>query len=282
MNLNTMRTLLSGKTKLILSRKFPKLKLFYNRRFVLNSIGLKKFIVNDTLHLGKGLLPKELFYNPKLSGWLNSEFIDIVCPLLPNKTGVTQYPFLEGPYELGNVKIKDGDVVFDCGASMGLFSVMCANFECTCYAFEPLPRNFEWLNTLAKLNPHIIPVAYAVSDKCDELWFDDSESTSVFTKISAENLSRDKIRVESITLDSFVEKNKINKVDFIKADIEGAERLLLKGARNILKEFAPRLSICKYHRSDDPKVLRQLILEGNPNYVLEEKHMKIYAYVPYK
>ena len=80
-------------------------------------------------------------------------------------------------------------------------------------------------------------------------------------------------------MDTFVEENKLPSVDFIKADIEGAERYMLMGAKRVLKEFAPKIAICTYHLPDDPKVLRELILDANPNYIIEEKFKKMYAYV---
>ena len=55
---------------------------------------------------------------------------------------------------------------------------------------------------------------------------------------------------------------------------------MLMGAKQVLKEFAPKIAICKYHLPDDPQILRELILDGNPNYVIEERWKKIYAYVP--
>ena len=281
MKIDFIRSLLSKKSKALLGAKFPGLRRAYNRKFVLSDIGLKRFANNDgNLYLGKGVLPKKLFYKPELSGWLSSEFIDIVCPLLPDKQGITLYPYNEGPYEHDNIRIDAGDIVFDCGANMGLFSIMCANFNCTCYAFEPMPANLKWLKEVVQLNPHIILAPYAINDVDGELWFENSETTSFNTKISENATPSNRIKVDSITLDSYVEKNNIKRVDFIKADIEGAERLLLKGATNILKEFAPKLSICKYHLPDDPEVLRELILKANPSYIIKEQYKKIYAYVP--
>ncbi len=87
------------------------------------------------------------------------------------------------------------------------------------------------------------------------------------------------VTVDTITIDSFVEENKIKKIDFIKADVEGAERYLLMGAKNILQKFAPKLSICTYHLSDDPQVLEEIILSANPNYIIKHKWQKLYAYV---
>ena len=91
---------------------------------------------------------------------------------------------------------------------------------------------------------------------------------------------RKQYTVPAITLDAFVERNNIEHVDFIKADIEGAERNMLRGATRILKEFAPKLSICTYHLPDDPQVLREIILNANPKYRIVEKIKKMYAYVP--
>jgi len=90
------------------------------------------------------------------------------------------------------------------------------------------------------------------------------------------------MKIMCTTLDSFVHENNIRGGIFIKADIEGAERNMLRGAKDVLKELAPKLSICTYHLPDDPKVLRELILEANPNYIIKERHKKMYAYVPKK
>jgi FkbM family methyltransferase len=51
-------------------------------------------------------------------------------------------------------------------------------------------------------------------------------------------------KIKIITIDKFVEENNLERVDFIKADIEGAERDMLRGATNVLKTFAPKLAIC--------------------------------------
>ena len=86
--------------------------------------------------------------------------------------------------------------------------------------------------------------------------------------------------MRAITLDEYVSSNGIPRVDFIKADIEGAERDMLKGATGILREFAPKLAICTYHLPDDPEVLSKLIMDANPSYRIIHKHNKLYAYVP--
>ncbi|MCL1925701.1 MAG: FkbM family methyltransferase [Syntrophorhabdaceae bacterium] len=247
----------------------------------MNTLGLKKYYnkTNDSLHLGSGVIPMKIACDLELRGVFNVGFSDIIYPLLPNTDGVMKLSFHEGPYEFDNVKIAPGDTVFDCGANVGFFSVMAANHKCTCYAFEPLPQNIKYLEKIIEVNSHITLVSYAVCDKVGTVYFETSERISSDAKIVSSDVYNSS-KMECITLDYFAEKNKINRVDFIKVDIEGAERLLLKGAQGILKEYSPKLSICTYHLPDDSLVLRELILRANPKYIIKEKYKKMYAYVP--
>jgi FkbM family methyltransferase len=88
---------------------------------------------------------------------------------------------------------------------------------------------------------------------------------------------KEKITITS--LDKFVADNKLTRVDFIKADIEGAERDMLRGAANVLKTFAPKLAICTYHLIDDPETLEKIIKEINPNYTVVHLRHKLFAAV---
>ncbi len=71
----------------------------------------------------------------------------------------------------------------------------------------------------------------------------------------------------------------IKKVDYIKADIEGSEREMLRGAVHILKQDAPRLSICTYHFPDDKEVLERIVKDANPRYKVVHKYLKMYCWV---
>ena len=86
--------------------------------------------------------------------------------------------------------------------------------------------------------------------------------------------------VEITTVDAFVRDQRLARVDFIKADIEGYERHMLRGARETLARFAPKLALCTYHFPDDPEVLETLIKEANPAYEVVQKRKKLYAAVP--
>jgi FkbM family methyltransferase len=55
-------------------------------------------------------------------------------------------------------------------------------------------------------------------------------------------------RLPLARLDSLVETGRIERVDFIKMDIEGHEEAALRGATAVMRRFRPRLAISIYHR----------------------------------
>jgi FkbM family methyltransferase len=78
--------------------------------------------------------------------------------------------------------------------------------------------------------------------------------------------------VQCTSLDIFVESNGIDRVDYIKMDIEGAETKALLGCRNTISRFRPQLSICSYHGLDDfwriPLTMKRLC----KNYIFRVGH----------
>jgi len=138
----------------------------------------------------------------------------------------------------------------------------------------------------AELNGKIYPIKKGLSDK--------TTTQNLFTHKDGENIctgnytfmdrSSDQdfhadVSVETITLDDFVKERKLERVDFIKSDIEGFERNMLQGAQETLKNFAPKLALCTCHLPDDPEVMSDLIMKANPRYKIVQGKMKLYASV---
>lgn len=209
--------------------------------------------------------------------------------------------FDEGPYELNEkVCLRKGDIVIDCGANMGLFSNIALAKGCEVYAFEPGRAMIKrYLSKYKDRNLHI--EEYALSDSTDEeiefVEDTDQEGASCLAGIETRGgaghyafltgsgqkkgqSNTVSYKVRTITLDEWAAQNQIDRIDFIKADIEGAERFMLMGGMHVLHDFAPRLAICTYHFKDDPIVLENIIRQANPQYVIEHKYKKMYAYVP--
>jgi FkbM family methyltransferase len=122
----------------------------------------------------------------------------------------------------------------------------------------------------------IYPVQLGLGSSECELEIDVAGGSSSFVLKGDSEISE---RIRITTLDAFVESNGIERIDFIKADIEGAERDMLKGATRVLRDFAPKLAICTYHLPDDPAVLEGIIKSANPGYKVVHLRHKLFACV---
>lgn len=202
--------------------------------------------------------------------------------------------FDEGPYEFENVSLDDkdfycvrknvildkGGVVFDCGANIGMFSTIAAGKGCKVYSFEPAPAQIKYLEKNQSLYPDLIYIVQkAVADYNGMAKFNLHPRFNGGDSLVNTFSDGETVDVEVTTLDRFAEENGIQKVSFIKADLEGAERMMLKGAARILKEDQPVLSLCTYHKPDDVRILTNTIKEINPDYKITYGWKKLYAYV---
>lgn len=158
-------------------------------------------------------------------------------------------------YFFKEINISKDDVVIDLGAAPGDFSAVCIQKGASqVYAFEPEERSSSDLEKVSLLNENKI---------------------TIIRKYSG---AETKVESNTTTLDDFVKTNKIININFIKADIEGAEPNVLFGAKHILKTFKPKLSICTYHSVNDEKEIEKIILGTNPSYKIYKQKGIIYAY----
>ena len=95
---------------------------------------------------------------------------------------------------------------------------------------------------------HAAPLASAPGV---EVWFDDAIAASTTAYGSAEDARAGRPRLTTDTIDALVSRGALDRVDFIKIDVEGAELEVLKGAAHTLRTQQPRLALATYHRPDD-------------------------------
>jgi hypothetical protein len=68
------------------------------------------------------------------------------------------------------------------------------------------------------------------------------------------------VRVPLTTIDRIAAELKPARVNFIKMDIEGAEKHALAGGRETIQRFHPRMSISSEHLADDAQKIPQVVL----------------------
>lgn len=177
---------------------------------------------------------------------------------------------------------EKGDVVFDLGGCYGdtaLYFSEKVGKTGRVYSFEFIPGSIEIFERNMKLNPDlqstIVIVNSPLWDKPDiDIYFQDCGGGS---KVSFEKFSNWEGTKKTTTIDAFVSEQNIDKVDFIKSDIEGAEPFALEGAKDTLRRFRPKLAISIYHSMDDFVNIINQIDELNLGYKFYLGHASIYA-----
>jgi FkbM family methyltransferase len=164
------------------------------------------------------------------------------------------------------VCVTMGNRCFDVGANVGMIAIPLAhhlrnNGGGSIIAFEPVKPNFDRLKKTVSLN-HLEDVVktfnVALGDEEGEIEIaletqgGASTGNAVMSKI-ADDLSGFTVSKARITrLDTFVEEQDIDLVDFIKVDIEGAELLFLRGGQKFLAKSRP-IIYGEFHSGMMPK-----------------------------
>lgn len=106
-------------------------------------------------------------------------------------------------------------------------------------AFEPTPYKFEWLKQRYR-NAEVRPEALSDHEGEAEFFYQsDHSGFSGLRSHGAPNWVTETFKVRCARLDDLVEQHR--KIDFIKIDVEGAEPLVMRGAKRILRQSRPQI-----------------------------------------
>lgn len=143
---------------------------------------------------------------------------------------------------------KEGAVVLDIGAHIGLFATIAAKLsgeKGKVFAFEPAPNTIPVLHQTIRINRllgKIEPVNQAMGKEVGKITFfvSDTEADNSNSLISyKEDRKLNGVEVAVNTIDNFTAAKKLQKIDFIKIDVEGAEYDTLRGGINVFKTMRP-------------------------------------------
>lgn len=168
--------------------------------------------------------------------------------------------FIKGIYDPNSMMVvksmlPEGGVFIDVGASFGYFSVVATDAvgpNGRVIAIEPSSRDYARLVDNIQINNLgnvVSTYRVALSDrKGSALLSIATEERSALNTLGDEFSFKgvDRIAkedVETISLDEFLEVNPVDRVDFIKLDIEGSELKALLGARKTVEKFKPALML---------------------------------------
>ena len=168
--------------------------------------------------------------------------------------------FIQKQYELErenvSCKVEDGDFVIDAGGCWGDTTLQ---FACKAgarghvYVFEFVPSNLKVMSTNFDLNPELssritlVPNPVGLNSSQTFYFLENGPAS----RVAPQKIDDRYVECEVMSIDQLVINKKIEKVNFIKMDIEGSELDALKGAESTIRMFRPKLAICIYHKPED-------------------------------
>jgi FkbM family methyltransferase len=147
--------------------------------------------------------------------------------------------------------VKAGHVVFDIGAHIGYYTLIAAAHvgeTGQVHSFEPVPDLFDALVRNVRLN--CLPTAHvsraaAWKERASIAFFMAKRFHGAVSSVVKTELCEDTpVSIEAISLDDYVREMKIERLDVVKLDVEGAELFVLQGLERSLANGAPEV-ICE-------------------------------------
>lgn len=213
------------------------------------------------------------------------KFLDLPLKMYYSALGINinfiirQYEFIR---EGINIEAKPGDTVIDAGGCYGDTALYFGNkvgVKGQVHAFEFLPDSIEIFKRNIKLNEEL---GYNIQLVSKPLWSESGKdvfylSNGPGSKVSLLEFEGYTGKTETISIDDYLNLQKLENIDFIKMDIEGAEIEALQGARETIKKFKPKLAIALYHNTSDFESIPKFIKELNLGYRFYLSHSTIYG-----
>ncbi len=146
---------------------------------------------------------------------------------------------------------RSGAVIFDIGANVGYYTTIIGRLcpDSAIFAFEPSPATREILQRNIRLNGlrsvHLSGLALADRDGYCGFADDGASPATNHLILSASDGLRTSpsLKIPTTSLDNFITAKGIDRIDFAKIDVEGAEVLFVRGSRRILAERRLRLGL---------------------------------------
>jgi len=197
---------------------------------------------------------------------LKERTLTALNPRFHISTNIEEEKILEKDYEEALLEIflkeiRPGDIVFDIGANIGLYtlpSVLKLDGTGNVFAFEPVPLWFQRLKEnidLNKFSPHqVAPFNVGLSDKNEicEMIIRGVQGSGMGSIMPGyrEKLGKKKtisIPVQMVQGYDFLLEEKIPLPNIIKIDVEGAELAVLLGLGKALQKPECRFILCEVH-----------------------------------
>lgn len=160
--------------------------------------------------------------------------------------------------------IKPGDVVYDIGAHVGYFTIICAKLVGPAgqvVAFEPFPENYDYVLRHVALNrlTNVVPVAAGVGAKDGVVTFEVGTHSATGKKSQGGSGS---LRFKIVNLVEFIREEGLRSPNLIKMDIEGAEEEVIPSILDFMVENKVKLLMSTHSDAITGKLVNLLASRG--------------------
>lgn len=184
------------------------------------------------------------------------------------------------------VNSVESPVIFDVGANIGTYATLVARAlpRSKIYCFEPQRLVFQMLCGNIAINNYDNCYIYNMGlgrenarILLEEPDYNTQENYGSFSLVTDEIKTKSgrKSILDIMSLDSFMQYNQIDRLDFIKIDVEGMELDILLGAQQTLDKYKPTLLV--EYRNDRKNIQNELAELLNSRYVCYIMHENILA-----
>jgi len=178
-----------------------------------------------------------------------------------------------GIYGTGPRDVQPGDIVLDCGANIGVFTRHALERGAAkVIAIEPAPENIECLrrNFASEIEAgKVVVYPKGVWDKDDRMTLHVDPHNSAADSVLIQREGSHGVEVPLTTIDKLAAELSLERVSFIKMDIEGAEPNAIRGGAGVIARFRPRLALSAYHAPDHPVAVPAAVRAVRADYTVE-------------
>lgn len=141
---------------------------------------------------------------------------------------------------------RSGDIAFDVGANLGEWAVPLARAvgaKGAVYAFEPVPVLADALRKSFRVNgcSQAFVIEAGIADQTGKGWMEMVMAAGADGALSRLTDDFSGEEVDIVSIDDVVRDRKIERLDFLKIDVEGAEPRVLAGAAETIDRFRPKI-----------------------------------------
>ena len=175
-------------------------------------------------------------------------------------------------YQTPETSVHPDDIVVDCGAAEGLFSLLVANRARKVYAIEPLPVWVECLRATFERasNVEILPCALSNETGHSQLL-----SRGFMSQLGVNG----DVGVNVETVDNLFFHRGLG-VSYLKADLEGHDFMMLQGAQETIANSSPKIAITTYHQPQHAELMMEYLRSLNHHYQFRTRGIEASAGAP--